>query len=96
MAGADQSAVLEGEQVRVSHRRRTPAKKANQDAEPVTCFCGGTDFDYSFVRFPMAHVSRCRACGLEPRGELKMEPAPVRAGSSQAGQPPIAFPPFWY
>ncbi len=65
--------------------------------ETVTCFCGGTEYDYSFVRFPMHHVSRCRKCGFEHRCELKVAPERPRPATPPPGEdPPIGFPPFWY
>jgi hypothetical protein len=91
---AQMRAVTEGKNVSTSSRRKATASSPLEGGEPVTCFCGATDFDYSFVRFPMTHVSRCRSCGLEYRGELKITQPPPRP-SSPPQAPPIAFPPFW-
>ena len=80
-----------------SPRRTAAAVAQTIEDEPVRCFCGAAEFDYSFVRFPMQHVSRCRNCGLESRGELKVTPVKQRAAPSQPGaEPPVGFPPFWY
>ena len=81
----------------MSTTSRKTAKTVSRiaDAEPVACFCGGAEYDYSFVRFPMTHVSRCRACGLEHRCELQIAPA-KKAKSPAAEPPPLGFPPFWY
>jgi hypothetical protein len=84
--------------LRTSPRRTAVAAVAQTlDDEPVRCFCGAAEFDYSFVRFPMLHVSRCRNCGLESRGELKIAPAQQKAATPPPGaEPPVGFPPFWY
>jgi hypothetical protein len=79
--------------------RRQKAAGANQitEAETVTCFCGGTEYDYSFVRFPMTHVSRCRKCGFEHRCDLLVPQPRARPSAPRAGEDPsIGFPPFWY
>ena len=78
------------------HRTAVAVAQTAED-EPVRCFCGAAEFDYSFVRFPMQHVSRCRNCGLESRGELKVAPAKQRGAPQQRdAEPPVGFPPFWY
>ncbi len=64
--------------------------------EPPTCFCGGGVYTYSFERFPMTHVSRCKACGFEHRCDLQTAP-PRKPPKPPEG--PIGyqgFPPFWY
>jgi hypothetical protein len=66
------------------------------ETEPMTCFCGGTDYDYSFARFPMTHVSRCRNCGFEHRCELQIATPKLRPTAAQPEDPPLGFPPFWY
>ena len=79
--------------------RRTAAAAVVQipEDDSVRCFCGAAEFDYSFVRFPMLHVSRCRNCGLESRAELKIAPARKKAAPQRPGaEPPVGFPPFWY
>jgi hypothetical protein len=81
--------------------RRTAARKAadakTAEEAPVRCFCGGADYEYSFVRFPMRHVSRCKRCGFEHRCVLKIEPTrPPPTPSPTDDDPPISFPPFWY
>ncbi len=58
------------------------------------CFCGGTEYAYSFDRFPMRHAARCKACGLEHRAELKI--AAPQAAKPQPPAPDYGFPPFWY
>lgn len=81
----------------MSLRRKAADSTGIASIEPVRCFCGGTEFDYSFARFPMEHVSRCKACGLEHRCELKV--TPVKHPSPKPSDPPdpsIGFPPFWY
>ena len=84
--------------MRTSSRRTAAAAVVQIPAdEPVRCFCGAAEFDYSFVRFPMQHVARCRNCGLESRGELKIAPVKQKAATQPPGaQPPVGFPPFWY
>lgn len=82
----------------MSLRRKAADSTGIAANEAVMCFCGGTEFDYSFVRFPMAHVSRCKACGLEHRCELKATPVKtVRPSpSDHPSGPGVGFPPFWY
>jgi hypothetical protein len=80
--------------VSTTSRRTALAVTRTADAETVTCFCGGTEYDYGFVRFPMTHVSRCRACGLEHRCELQI--APARKAETRPPDQPLGFPPFWY
>jgi hypothetical protein len=63
--------------------------------DATRCFCGAAEFDFSFVRFPMQHVSRCRTCGLEHRCELKLTPTKAAPRPSEPQQP-FGFPPFWY
>ena len=83
--------------MRTSPRRTAAAAVLIAEEAPVRCFCGAAEFDYSFVRFPMLHVSRCRNCGLESRGELKIAPVRKKAARQPPGaQPPVGFPPFWY
>ena len=78
-------------------RRRMAADAAQiAEKEPVTCFCGGADYDYSFARFPMTHVSRCRNCGFEHRCELKIATPKPRSTQTSSEDPPLGFPPFWY
>lgn len=85
------------EALRTSSRRTAVAAVAQiPEDELVRCFCGAAEFDYSFVRFPMLHVSRCRNCGLEHRGELKIAPVPKAAARPADHEPPFGFPPFWY
>jgi hypothetical protein len=86
------------EALRTSSRRTAAAAVAQiPEDEPVRCFCGAAEFDHSFVRFPMLHVSRCRNCGLESRAELKIAPVGKKAALQPPGaQPPVGFPPFWY
>lgn len=80
-----------------SSRRRTAAFAGQIiEDEPVRCFCGAAEFDHSFVRFPMLHVSRCRNCGFENRGELKVAPAKKVEPQQPGAAPPVGFPPFWY
>ena len=81
----------------MSRRRRAADAAQIAEAEATTCFCGGKEYDYSFTRFPMTHVSRCRNCGFEHRGELKIA-TPAKAQRAAAGpeDPPLGFPPFWY
>ena len=78
-------------------RRHKAAESAQiTAAEAVTCFCGGTEYDYSFVRFPMTHVARCRTCGFEHRCDLQIAPDRPRPAAQPADEePPIGFPPFW-
>lgn len=80
-------------------RRRTAAavtQAAEQQEEPVTCFCGAAEFAYSFARFPMAHVSRCRKCGFEHRCELKPATPKSPRAPTPPDDPPMGAPPFWY
>ena len=82
--------------MRTSSRRTAAAAVAQiPEDDLVRCFCGAAEFDHSFVRFPMLHVSRCR--NLESRGELKLAPIKKKAATQQPGaEPPVGFPPFWY
>ena len=81
----------------MSLRRKAAGSTGIADTESVRCFCGGTEFDYSFARFPMTHVSRCKACGLEHRAELKVTPVnQTRPRQSDKSDPPVGLPPFWY
>jgi hypothetical protein len=78
-------------------RRRLAADAAQlAEGEAMTCFCGGKEYDYSFARFPMTHVSRCRNCGFEHRGELKISPSRAPRAPTPPEDPPVGFPPFWY
>ena len=79
-----------------SPRRAAAAVAQVAEPEPLTCFCGAAEFDYSFARFPMAHVSRCRNCGFEHRCELKLTPVKHATAQPPDAQPPIGFPPLWY
>lgn len=85
------------EALRTSPRRTAVAAVAQiPEDEPVRCFCGAAEFDYSFVRFPMLHVSRCRNCGLEHRCELEIAPVKKAKARQPDSEPPVGFPPFWY
>ena len=81
----------------MSLRRKAADSTGIAGNEPVRCFCGADEYEYSFARFPMTHVSRCRKCGLEHRCELKV--APTKQASSRppdASDPSVGLPPFWY
>jgi hypothetical protein len=85
----------------MSPRRTAGAVTLTSDDQPTRCFCGAAEYDYSFVRFPMAHVSRCRNCGFEHRCVLNIRPAKATGPAKQAAsgrpqEPPLGFPPFWY
>ncbi|HWF76202.1 MAG TPA: hypothetical protein VN694_03410 [Caulobacteraceae bacterium] len=80
----------------MSHRRMAADAAQLAEGDPTPCFCGGKAYDYSFTRFPMTHVSRCRNCGFEHRCELKVTPAKPPPAPASPEDPPIGLPPFWY
>jgi hypothetical protein len=96
-SGAQKRRHIGFEALRTSSHRTAAAVVQIAEQPPVRCFCGAAEFDYSFVRFPMLHVSRCRNCGLASRGELKVAPVKKKAAMQPPGaEPPVSFPPFWY
>lgn len=53
------------------------------DEEPLVCSCGGEEFDYGMVMFPMVWAAVCQNCGAETICHLKIDkpkPPPDRGG----------------
>lgn len=58
-------------------RRRDALREGG---EPVTCWCGSTDWKQVWDDFPMHHVSTCKGCGRTVRVDLipsKPRPKPT-------------------
>jgi hypothetical protein len=77
-------------------RRSARVIKLIAGGQPLACWCGSTEHDYSFVRFPMEAVSRCKSCGAEYRCTIQPSKPPPKP-KPPSGPPDFeGYPPFYF